>query len=79
MYYIVNMEKKLRIMNFRCTEEEANRIEMLAGIYAFGQVSSWLRWAGLNAERTFLKNVEKKTGPAPKGKRQSRLAKSTND
>jgi len=39
---------------FRCTEKEMNRIIWLAGHYAGGNVSRWVVYAALNAERKFL-------------------------
>jgi hypothetical protein len=46
---------KIMVKKFRCTEEEWNRITILAGLYAGGNVSKWLRYSALSARRKFLK------------------------
>lgn len=43
------------VMKFRLSIQEKNRIKGLAKIYAGGDVSKWLRHAGVNAPRRFLK------------------------
>jgi hypothetical protein len=39
---------------FRTTKQDANRIEWLAKNYADGDLSEWLRYAAINAERKYL-------------------------
>lgn len=39
----------------RWSEKEYNRLALLAKIYAGGDIAKWLRHAGLEAERKFLK------------------------
>jgi hypothetical protein len=57
-------EKLSEYIQFRLTPYEKNRIRGLAKLYADGDMSLWLRWAGLNAERKHLIFTNKKT-PVP--------------
>jgi hypothetical protein len=55
-------EKKWARLEIKLTEYEKNKMKILADHYAQGNLSEWLRWAGLNAERTFLTSCKKKKG-----------------
>jgi len=46
--------KKGRRLEIRLTEKERNRLQMLADIYAGGNLTQWLVHGGLNAPRVFL-------------------------
>jgi hypothetical protein len=50
------------MMKFRTTKQDANRIEWLAKNYANGDMSLWLRYAAINAERKYLKKDNKSGG-----------------
>jgi hypothetical protein len=65
------MDKKTEIIHLRVTLYEKNRMKHLAEMYAGGDLSLWMRWAGLNAERKMLMWVPKKT-PARKPQRGKR-------
>jgi hypothetical protein len=49
------MNKKTEVLQIRLTPKEKNQIRMLAKVYADGDVSTWIRWAAINAERKFIK------------------------
>jgi len=42
---------RIKSIRFRCELKEFNRIQLLADIYADGNVSRWLRHASANAPR----------------------------
>lgn len=52
--------KKVRMKprKLRFSEEEENRIQMLADIYAGGNFSKWVRHAAINCDRKML-NADK--------------------
>jgi len=71
MLYFVIMNKggrpkstnpKTNLFVFKMTKKEAGRLRWLAGTYAGGNISVWLRYAALAAERKFLVPRNKK-GP----------------
>lgn len=45
---------KTQVVNIRFSEYEKNKIQMLANVYANGNLSKWLTYAGLNAPRKYL-------------------------
>lgn len=47
-------EKRNDYIQIRVTTYEKNKIRGLAKVYAGGDMSLWLRYAGLNAERKYL-------------------------
>lgn len=46
---------KCELFAFRCTKSEANKIILLAKVYAGGDKTLWLKHAAVNGERKFLK------------------------
>jgi hypothetical protein len=54
-YQEVQMEGKSIKRQFRFAEKEFNKIQLLADMYAGGNVSEWIRYAALNAPRKILK------------------------
>lgn len=54
------------LLRVRAGERTANRIKMLADLYAGGNVSLWMRYAALNAPLRFLVAPETKQ---PRGKK----------
>ena len=70
------MDKKLSVIHFRLTEYEKNRIRGLADLYADGDMSIWLRWAALNAERMVLVKPKRKT-PARRPQRGKKKVRKT--
>lgn len=49
---------KTRI-DFRLEKSVKNKIQMLANLYAGGNISKWLTHGGLNAPRMFIEDREK--------------------
>lgn len=47
-------KKAMKPRKLRFSEEEENRIQMLADIYAEGNFSKWVRHAALNCDRKYL-------------------------
>lgn len=45
---------RMKARKLRFSEEEQNRIQMLADIYAGGNFSKWVRHAALNCDRRML-------------------------
>lgn len=59
--------KRMDYIQIRVNRQEKNKIKGLARLYAGGDVSLWMRWAGVNAERKFLKKRPQAVKPeAPK-------------
>lgn len=56
-------KKRMDFIQIRVSEFEKNRIKGLANLYAEGDVSAWLRWAGMNADRKFIKKRGSKKTP----------------
>lgn len=58
--------KRTEYIQIRVTTKEKNFIKGFARLYAGGDISLWLRYAAVNAERKFL--VENKKAPTPKSR-----------
>ena len=48
-------EKLTHRIRVRCSEFEKNRLQMLADMYAGGNLSLWIIYAAMNVERKHLK------------------------
>lgn len=53
---------------FRCTEEQANRIQMTADIYCDGNLSEWILYAALNCHRKKKGSPKRALKPKPQPK-----------
>jgi len=62
------MDLLTEVIIFRCSQYEKNKMRLLAEAYAEGELSSWLRYAGINAERRFIEG-RRIYIPRPKRKR----------
>jgi len=65
-------------IQIRLTKYEKNRIRGLAKVYAGGDMSLWLRWAGLNAERKYLIYDVKRAGRTSPPARKRNINKKIN-
>jgi len=59
-------QKRNEIIRLRVSEFEKNIIQGLADIYAEGDISAWLRWAGINAERKKVSSKKPRGAKAPR-------------
>jgi len=64
-------DKRVEVIQIRVNRKEKNMIRGLAGLYAGGDLSMWLRYAGLNAERKFLLETKKAPSPKTRGPKRS--------
>lgn len=47
-------KKPMKATKIRFSQEETNKIQLLADLYAGGNFSKWVRYASVNAERKVL-------------------------
>ena len=59
----MHTEKRMDYIQIRVNKKEKNKIKGLTKLYAAGDVSLWMRWAGINAERKFLKKRPRAVKP----------------
>lgn len=71
--YDMRKQNHTKMLSFRVTSYDFNFIHGLAGLYADGDVSEWLRWGALNAPRKYLK--KKAPEPKPQGLKSTKRRK----